>query len=359
MDSVALWYDTNEERIERRIIRDSSNIMNLSDKSFVKNFRLNKDAFLYVLDSINGELKSPKRSTAVPNILKLSSTLKFLGQGAYQHLIGQDRHTGMAQQTFSRCMFEVCSAIEKVLCKKHIEFPLSEAKKNEANRSFCSACGIPGVIGAVDGTHIQLVRPARDEHLYFNRKLKQSINATVICDHKMRIRAVDGRFGGASHDSHVWSLSSERACLKANFENGDRGVRILGDSGYPLEPWLLTPYRNAAENSNEIFFNDKFGKGRSLIERTFGVLKGRFRCLLAARELHYTPEKVVQILNVCCALHNICILCKLEDPSNIVFERNEPSSANVDAQESRSLSNIAKNIRVQIKNNMVNSRNPN
>lgn len=44
----------------------------------------------------------------------------------------------------------------------------------------------------------------------------------------MRIRAVNGRFGGASHDSHVWNLSGERELLKRNYENGDRGVRILG-----------------------------------------------------------------------------------------------------------------------------------
>ncbi|XP_017467553.1 PREDICTED: putative nuclease HARBI1 isoform X2 [Rhagoletis zephyria] len=124
------------------------------------------------------------------------------------------------------------------------------------------------------------------------------MNAMVMCDHKMRIRAVDARYGGACHDSHVWNLSSERRALKARFDNGERGIWSLGDSGYPLEAGGR--------------FNHCHAKGRSIIERVFGILKGRFRCPLAARELHYTPQKVSAIMNVCCALHNICLQFKAE-----------------------------------------------
>lgn len=44
----------------------------------------------------------------------------------------------------------------------------------------------------------------------------------------MYIRAVNGRFGGANHDSHIWSLSNERQFLKEKYENGDTETRILG-----------------------------------------------------------------------------------------------------------------------------------
>lgn len=46
---------------------------------------------------------------------------------------------------------------------------------------------------------------------------------------------------------------------------------------------------------------------RSFIERCNGVLKMRFRCLLKDRTLHYKPEKVTSIINVCIVLHNMCI----------------------------------------------------
>lgn len=49
-----------------------------------------------------------------------------------------------------------------------------------------------------------------------------------------------------------------------------------GDSGYPLEPFLITPYRNAAENSPEARFNYVHSQARSIVERCIGVMKSIF-----------------------------------------------------------------------------------
>lgn len=87
-----------------------------------------------------------------------------------------------------------------------------------------------------------------------------------------------------------------------------------GDSGYALRPWCLTPICNPQENTPEDKFNITFKKARVTIERCNGVLKGRFRCLLKDRVLHYTPEKASKIINACCVLHNICVKDNLEDP---------------------------------------------
>ena len=53
---------------------------------------------------------------------------------------------------------------------------------------------------------------------------------------------------------------------------------MIGDSGYPLEPWLMTPYPD--ENAErEKRFNERHRSARNVIERCFGVLKSRFRCI--------------------------------------------------------------------------------
>lgn len=87
---------------------------------------------------------------------------------------------------------------------------------------------------------------------------------------------------------------------------------ILGDAGYALKPYVVTPFRITEQNSRESRFNTKHSSARNIIERTIGVLKNRFRCLLGARQLHYTPEKSAKIVNVCCALHNLCIFHNID-----------------------------------------------
>lgn len=80
----------------------------------------------------------------------------------------------------------------------------------------------------------------------------------------------------------------------------------------------MTPYRSVSEGTQQSNYNMRHSKTRNIVERTIGVLKNRFRCLLGARELHYSPKKVSQIINVACALHNICIHYRVED-----FNENE------------------------------------
>ncbi|KAJ1121649.1 hypothetical protein NDU88_000169 [Pleurodeles waltl] len=45
-----------------------------------------------------------------------------------------------------------------------------------------------------------------------------------------------------------------------------------------------------------------------MIERTFGLLKARFRCLhMTGGSLFYSPKKVCQIIVACCMLHNLAL----------------------------------------------------
>lgn len=82
---------------------------------------------------------------------------------------------------------------------------------------------------------------------------------------------------------------------------------VIGDSGYSLRPWKMTPILGAAPNSPEALYNEKQMRCRSLVEQCNGLLKMRFRCLLKHRVLHYSPPIVSKIINTCAVLHNMCI----------------------------------------------------
>lgn len=96
---------------------------------------------------------------------------------------------------------------------------------------------------------------------------------------------------------------------------------VLGDSGYKLKPFLMTPFRNPTD-VYERLYNQKHTSTRNVVERCFGVLKNRFRCILGSRGLHYTPEKATQIINACCAVHNMCITYRCFDEALQHLEAN-------------------------------------
>lgn len=79
----------------------------------------------------------------------------------------------------------------------------------------------------------------------------------------------------------------------------------IGDNGYPLEPWIMTPLPHYPQWSRQYHYNEKLCKARNVVERFFGVFKGTWRCLSYQRVLMYAPEIAEQIINTCAVLHNM------------------------------------------------------
>lgn len=145
------------------------------------------------------------------------------------------------------------------------------------------------------------------EHVYLNRKGYHSKNVQIICDSNLEILHVNANYGGSAHDSFIWRQSSAYIHMRNRYVAGDRNTWLLGDSGYPQQPWLMTRFRDPAEDSPEARYNNSHIQARNCVERCIGVLKGRFRCLLKERMLRYSPHNSGLITNACCILHNICV----------------------------------------------------
>ncbi|KAJ1189375.1 hypothetical protein NDU88_006123 [Pleurodeles waltl] len=55
-------------------------------------------------------------------------------------------------------------------------------------------------------------------------------------------------------------------------------------------------------------YNEAHGRPRRVIERTFSLLKAKFRCLhMTGGSLFYSPKKVCQIIVACCMVHNLAL----------------------------------------------------
>lgn len=58
-------------------------------------------------------------------------------------------------------------------------------------------------IGAVDGTHIEIKVPVKQQDSYLNRKMRHSINLMAICTSKKIFTYVFIGFPGSAHDSRI------------------------------------------------------------------------------------------------------------------------------------------------------------
>ena len=210
----------------------------------------------------------------------------------------------MSQPTVSKVLDAFLHAIFKK-ANLFIQMPVTAGQQQQTKYDFYEVAGFPGVLGCIDCTHIPIRAPSlpEDEYSYINRKQFHSINVQAVCNVNMEFTNVTARWPGGHHDSFILGLSSVGRWFES--DSLHEGW-LLGDSGYALKSWLLTPFPNP-EGGPQRCFNVSLKKTRTLIERTFGILKSRWRILDHSGDyLCYTPKKVAYITVACCILHNIC-----------------------------------------------------
>lgn len=102
--------------------------------------------------------------------------------------------------------------------------------------------------------------------------------------------------------------------VEGNHAQGEAGW-LIGDSGYPQTPILMTPFLDPQQGTANARYNSAQMRARNTVERCIGVLKGRFRCLLKERSSRYQPSFMCEVIKACAALHNMSrnIIADVED----------------------------------------------
>lgn len=287
-----------------RVFRDRFDpIDSMREDLFVLRYRLPKFICLQLCNTILSHLEPITNDNfALSSSIQLCVALRFFSQGCYLSSVGDIHH--LSNTSASRCVENVTRALAAAI-DQFVLFP----PINNVMQDFYAHCNLPQIIGAIDGTHIKIVKPNNTEHAYINRKGWHSINVMLVCGTNLSIYNCVARFPGANHDAFILNSSSLADHLEQQFKG-----YLLGDSGYPAKTWLLTPITNP-QNVQEERYNRRHVHGRNVIERCNGLLKQRFRCLHG--ELHYRPEKACAIINACVVLHNLAIANNIPEPDNV------------------------------------------
>lgn len=201
---------------------------------------------------------------------------------------------------------------------RFIRMPNNVNEISNLQNKFYLKAKFPRCIGAIDCTHIKISSPGgNDAEIYRNRKNFFSINVQTISDDQLLIQDIVARWPGSSHDSTIFFNSSIYRRFEAKeFGNG----LIVGDSGYGVKSYLLTPLSNPITRTENLY-QESLIRTRNVVERSYGVWKRRFPILSLGIRLHL--NKVEAIIVATAVLHNICILQK---------ERLPPTTLDVEEQ---------------------------
>lgn len=129
------------------------------------------------------------------------------------------------------------------------------------------------MIAAIHCTHIKLQSPSREYgEQYRNRKGYVTLNIQAMVNANMEFLDVVARCPGSAHDSNIFANSRLKARMELP-ENSDS--IILGDSGYALIHYLLTPLAHPITNAERLYNESQIDLSRIVVELIFGVWKRR------------------------------------------------------------------------------------
>ena len=174
---------------------------------------------------------------------------------------------------------------------------------------------MPQVVGAIDGCHIEINAPSRNHEDYFNRKQHYSVNLQAIVDSNLNFLHVSVGYPGSIHAARMLRLSgiydeaqSEQILSAPLRDLSGTKIRplIAGDGAYPLTSWLIKPFQDRVNiPREESKFNTKLSALRSVVERAFGMLKGRWKIVM--KKIEQKVGTLNKTIIAACVLHNVCI----------------------------------------------------
>ncbi|KAJ9538565.1 hypothetical protein OSB04_031298 [Centaurea solstitialis] len=178
---------------------------------------------------------------------------------------------------------------ETIICNATIRLHNRLLKKPEAvpdNSTDQKWKWFKNCLGALDGTYIKCLVPVEENPRYRTRKNDIATNVLGVCSQDMQFIYVLTGWEGSAADGRVL----RDALLRPYGLKVPRPGYYLVDAGYTNGEGFLAPYRGQRYHLNEWrnghqpttakeFFNMKHSSARNVIERCFGILKGRWGIL--------------------------------------------------------------------------------
>uniref|UniRef100_A0ABD2WFE8 DDE Tnp4 domain-containing protein n=1 Tax=Trichogramma kaykai TaxID=54128 RepID=A0ABD2WFE8_9HYME len=244
---------------------------------------------------------------------KLVITLRFLVTGLSFTSLSFSFKIG--KSTVHSIIHECLEILWLVMQPKHMAIPTHQDFLRISNE-FYYKWNIPNCIGSIDGKHIRIKKPAHSGSLYYNYKKYFSSVLQAVVDARARFIIIDVAPYGSHSDSAIFNYSQLRKAIINNLldiplpSTLPRSTEvspyfIIGDGGYPLQKYLIKPFRGTNLTAQENNFNYRLSRARVIAENAFARLTQKWNIFYTQIQLR--PDGVDQIIKAACILHNIIL----------------------------------------------------
>ncbi|KAA8522941.1 hypothetical protein F0562_009364 [Nyssa sinensis] len=293
------------------------------DTRWTDAFRMSKASFTLLLRLLTPSLNS---LSPVPPNYALAAALFRLSHGASYKSVA--RRFGLDSATACRAFYMVCKVITDKL-GHFFEF------RSDINRIVVGFgwISLPNCCGVLGFDRFQVDGDLMGEN--------GSLMVQALVDSEGRFLDVSAGWPSTMKPETILRQSKlflgveeSRELLNGpSFELSDSNSvpqYILGDSCFPLLPWLLIPFVKSNDmnslSSSERAFNSVHSRGMELVGTAFGRVRARWQ-LLSKRWKEECIESFPFVIVTCCLLHNFLIKCsELLPDENVGYSRYQANS---------------------------------
>ncbi|XP_057653522.1 uncharacterized protein LOC130892260 [Diorhabda carinulata] len=273
--------------------RDRYTHLNLLNEIVVKNpadfknyFRMSETTFLTLLDMVSPHIK--KQDTNMRQSIspkeRLAVTLRYLATG--RNFADLKFSALISPAAISSMIIETCETLIYVL-RDYIKLPLTEEEWLLTAAEFSKNCHFPTCLGALDGKHIAIKKPANTSSLYYNYKGHFSIVLMALVNANKEFIMVDvganGRIsdGGVLFYTKFWDLFLKKQLhipppTKLPGSEDYFPYVFVADEAFALHCNLMKPYPQKKCTKEQDTFNKRLSTARCVVENAFGILASRF-----------------------------------------------------------------------------------
>ncbi len=248
---------------------------------WLENFHMTKGTLFDIANQLRLLIQKHdmKYKLDIPMELCVAYAIKKLSQGV--NLLVCSELFAIGKSTISHVVQEVITSINIVFTNL-ISWP-SRSKLEVVMIGFKSFYNLPNVHGAIDGIHFAISRPISPfcENYYYHKIRAYNAICQIVFDDKKQFIDIFVRRPRSVNDS--WVLWKSNLYHQAHYHglfNAERGCQngippyMLGDKGYPLLDWLVTPHQEESDHKVlQQVFNRKHKQGKSIVKNAFWDLQ--------------------------------------------------------------------------------------